>query len=98
MLFNIESVEPQYDFILVKRYKGNIISPGGIELVQEEEGNLAEVVAVGPGREGLPITVKPGDKVLVARYIGVPLMLNGEAHLLIKAYDAQAKVVFKGDR
>lgn len=79
--------------LLVKRCdKDPVTKETNLTIVLKQEQNIAEVVAVGPGREGLPMVVKPGDMVLLAKYIGVNVVLNGVEHILVKAYDCQAIV------
>ena len=96
MISHIKTIEPFFDYVLIKlvtqtRTKEGIIIPGTIE-----DKNLAEVVAIGPGRKGIEVQsvpdVKPGDKVLIAKYIGTKVVLDGVEHILVKGYDLQAKV------
>jgi len=99
MLYNITNVRPLHDFVLVKRCEPIERTPGGVFVVTNEEQNHAVVVAVGPGRDGVAGTepkVRPGDLVLLARFIGMKIQINGEEHTLVKWYDIQA-VLERGD-
>lgn len=101
MQYNVKSVTPLHDFILVKRMKQPNKTPGGIYLAPtQEEQEFARVIAVGPGREGVPGTspsVDQGDVIILARFIGTKVMMNGSEHLLVKWYDIQAIVETEGD-
>jgi chaperonin GroES len=44
-------------------------------------------VAVGPGKEGVALTVKTGDIVLYGKYAGQELAHNGEEYLIMREDD-----------
>ncbi|MFH1566979.1 MAG: co-chaperone GroES [Gemmatimonadota bacterium] len=84
-------IQPLADRVLVKRLDqqqeqkiGGIIIPD----TAKEKPQEAEVVAVGPGRmdEGkrVPLEVKKGDKVLIGKYSGTEVKLDGEEHLILR--------------
>jgi chaperonin GroES len=58
-----------------------------------EKPQIMEVVAVGPGDrdasaiEPTPLTVKVGDKVLVSKYGGVEVKINGESYQILREDD-----------
>ena len=85
------NIRPLADRVLVKRLDeedeqmvGGIIIPD----TAKEKPQEAEVVAVGPGSldEGkrVPLEVKPGDKVLIGKYSGTEVKLDGEEHLILR--------------
>jgi chaperonin GroES len=57
---------------------------------------VAEVVAVGPGRmdEGkrVALEVKKGDKVLIGKYSGTEVKLDGEEHLILREEEILAVI------
>ena len=58
----------------------------------KEKPTKAEVVAVGPGKalesgELRPLSVKPGDKVLVGKYAGTEIKIDGEEFLMMREED-----------
>jgi chaperonin GroES len=85
-------VRPLRDRILVKRLEedgekkvGGIIIPDSAK----EKPQQAEVVAVGSGRvledgKTAPLTVKAGDRVLVGKWSGSEVKIDGEEYLILK--------------
>ena len=63
--------------------RGGIIIPD----TAKEKPQQAEVIAVGPGRfedgKRIPPDVKKGDKVLIGRYGGTEIKLEGDDFLII---------------
>ena len=84
-------VRPLRDRVLVKRVEegeqkfGAIIVPDSAK----EKPQRAEVVAVGSGRtlengDRAPLTVKTGDIVLVGKWSGSEVKIDGTEYLIIK--------------
>ena len=84
-------IKPIKDNIVVKRLEeeekkvGSIIIPD----TAKEKPLTAEVVAVGSGRtlkdgKKVPLEVKVGDKVLVGKYSGSEVKLDGTEYLILK--------------
>jgi len=85
-------IKPIRDNIVVKRMDdeeekkiGSIIVPDSAK----EKPLTAEVVAVGSGRtlkdgKKVPLEVKVGDKVLVGKYSGSEVKLDGDELLILK--------------
>ena len=95
----IPKIQPLADRVLVKRLDddgeqkvGGIIIPD----TAKEKPQEAEVVAVGPGRidEGkrVALEVKKGDKVLIGKYSGTEVKLDGEEHLILREEDILAVI------
>jgi chaperonin GroES len=85
------NVRPLRDRVLVKRVEEQEQRIGGIIVpdTAKEKPQQAKVVAVGSGRvndEGktLPLEVKAGDYVLVGKYAGAEIKLDGEEYLIIR--------------
>ena len=85
------NVKPLRDRILVKRIEekeqkaGSIIIPDSAK----EKPTEAEVVAVGSGRvletgERMPLAVKAGDKVLIGKWSGTEVKIEGQEYLILK--------------
>jgi chaperonin GroES len=57
---------------------------------------VSEVVAVGPGGvvdgKEIVMTVKPGDKVVVAKYAGTEIKLDGAEYSIVRQSDILAVV------
>jgi chaperonin GroES len=91
------NVTPLGDRILARRLepaeevKGGIIIPD----TAKEKPLEAKVVAVGAGRrnedgERLPIEVEIGDRILVTKYGGTEVKLDGVEHLILREDDVLA--------
>lgn len=85
------TIRPLHDRVLLKRLDEEKTSPGGIVIPDsaKEKPTTAEVVAVGPGKsldngEVRPTTVKAGDKVLVGKYAGTELKLEGVDYVVLR--------------
>ncbi len=86
-------VQPLGDRILIRRIeekekRGSIVIPD----TAKEKPLQAKVIAVGAGRktdEGkvLPLEVKVGDKVLVGKYAGTEVEIEGEEHVIVREED-----------
>ena len=72
--------------------KSGIVLPGQ----NKEKPQQAEVVAVGPGGmvDGYEVNmvVKPGDKVVVAKYAGTEVKLDGVEYAVVRQSDILAIV------
>ncbi len=74
-------------------------SPGGIIIPEDAQRRPeeAKVVAVGPGRllnngDLVPITLKKGDHVLIVKYGGAEVKINGQDMLIL---DADSEIMLK---
>ena len=84
-------VRPLRDRVLVKRVEEGEQKVGGIIVPDsaKEKPQRAEVVAVGSGRTlengtRVPLTVKAGDTVLVGKWSGTEVKIDGAEYLIIK--------------
>jgi chaperonin GroES len=87
-------VKPLRDRVLVKRLEELEQKVGGIIIPDsaKEKPQQAEIVAVGSGRtlesgERVPLTVKSGDKVLIGKWSGSEVKIDGEEYLILKEED-----------
>ena len=85
---------PLADNVLVKSALEEETTASGIILstATKEKSIVSEVVAVGPGTAENPMTVKAGDKVVVGKYSGQELKLDGEDYSIVKIADVLAVV------
>jgi chaperonin GroES len=94
------TVQPLADRVLVRRIESTEEkSDGGIIIpdTAKEKPQEAEVVAVGPGKKNkdgdvVALDVKKGDKVLISKYGGTDVKINGEEHLIVREDDILAIV------
>jgi chaperonin GroES len=84
-------VRPLRDRIMVRRIEEAEQKSGGIIVpdTAKEKPQQAEVVAVGSGRvldsgQTVPLSVKAGDKVLVGKWSGSDVKIDGEEYLILK--------------
>jgi len=87
-------IRPLQDRILVKRVEEEATTKGGIIIpdTAKEKPQEAKVVAVGSGKvleNGTTQTldVKKGDRVLISKYSGTEVNIEGEEHLIIREDD-----------
>jgi chaperonin GroES len=88
---------PLHDRIIVKRLEGEEKTKGGIIIpdTAKEKPQEAKVVAVGKGKvtdDGKlqPMEVQKGDRILVGKYSGSEIKVDGEEHLIIREDDVLA--------
>lgn len=91
------NVRPLGDRILVRRVEEEEVKRGGIIIpdTAKEKPQQGEVLAVGPGRltddgKRVPPEVKTGDKILMGKYAGTEVKLDGEECLILREDDVLA--------
>jgi chaperonin GroES len=92
-------VIPLHDRVLVKRLEAEETTKGGIIIpdTAKEKPQEAEVIAVGKGRVAedgkvLPLDVKKGDKVLIGKFSGTEVTIEGEEHVILREEEILAKI------
>ena len=89
---------PLADRVVVKMTEAEETTKGGIILAgtAKEKPTVAEVIAVGPGGtvdgKTVTMTVKPGDKVVMDKYSGTKINLDGTEFIIVKLADILAIV------
>ena len=85
------NIRPLHDRILVKRLDEETKTSGGLFIPDsaKEKPLQAEVIAVGSGRvldsgQKLPLDLKAGDKVLIGKWSGTEVKVDGEDLLILK--------------
>ena len=93
------NVKPLADRILVRRLEEKEEKRGGIIIpdTAKEKPQQAEVVAVGPGRvtddgKRVALEVKTGDKILMGKYSGTEVKIDGNEYLIMREEDVLAIV------
>ena len=79
-------LKPMADNVLLKQHEAQETSIGGIILATttKEKPAIYEVVAVGPGTKDVTMTVSVGDKVVVGKYEGNEVKLDGVDYKFVK--------------
>jgi chaperonin GroES len=92
-------ISPLYDRVLLKRIEEQEVRRGGIIIpdTAKEKPQEAEVIAVGKGKmtdEGkvVPLEVKKGDKVLIGKYSGTEVTIDGVEHVILREEEILAKL------
>ncbi|MBR5524950.1 MAG: co-chaperone GroES [Clostridia bacterium] len=92
------SIKPLADRVVIRFVEAEETTKSGIILAgaAKEKPQVAEVVAVGPGGnvEGKEIAmyVQVGDKVLISRYSGTEVKLDGIEYTIVRQDDILAVV------
>lgn len=92
-------LKPLGDRVLAKRLeaeekmKGGIILPDSAKKKQE----TAEIVALGTGKKDkngalIPFSVQVGDKILMDKYAGQEVTVDGQEYIIVRAEDIVAVV------
>ena len=88
------NVRPLADRILVRRIEEQEMKRGGIIIpdTAKEKPQEGEVVAVGPGRmtedgKKIPLEVKKGDRVLIGKYSGTEVKIDGTEYVIVREDD-----------
>lgn len=91
-------IKPLIGRVVVKATVPEETTKSGIVLTSaaKEKPQISEVIAVGDsgilsGNE-VKVTVKPGDKVVTAKYCGTEIKIDGEEYLIINMEDILAVV------
>jgi chaperonin GroES len=90
-------IRPLHDRIVIKRLESEAKTKGGIIIPDsaKEKPIQGKVIAVGNGKllkNGTvrPLDVKVGDVVLIGKYSGNEVKIDGEEHVLIREDDVLA--------
>lgn len=91
------TLKPLGDRVVVKAIEQEERTAGGIVLpdTAKEKPQQGEVVAVGTGKlldngERVALEVKPGDRVIYAKYGGTEVKVKGEEFLILRDSDILA--------
>jgi len=92
-------VRPLADRILVKREDATETVKGGIIIpdTAKEKPQEGKVVAAGPGKPGddgkpIKLQVKVGDRILMGKYSGTEVKIDGEEHIIMREDDVLAVI------
>ncbi|HXK72278.1 MAG TPA: co-chaperone GroES [Clostridia bacterium] len=91
-------IKPLCDRIVIRMLESEETTKSGIVLPgsAKEKPQVAQVIAVGPGGfvEGNKVEMElaVGDKVLISKYAGTEVKLDGEEYTILRQSDVLAKV------
>ena len=87
-------LRPMADNVLLKQHEAEETTTSGIILAttNKEKPAIYEVVSVGPGTKDVTMTVAAGDKVVVGKFSGNDIKLDGVDYKFVKLDDILAVV------
>ena len=92
------NIKPLADRVVIKMVEAEETTKSGIILTgsAKEKPQVAEVVAVGPGGvvdgKEVVMELKVGDKVIMSKYAGTEVKIDGEEYIIISQKDVLAVV------
>ena len=92
------TIKPLADRVVIKSVEAEETTKSGIILTAsaQEKPSIAEIVAVGPGGmvdgKEVKMFVKVGQKVLISKYSGTEVKVDGEEYSIVKQDDILAVV------
>ena len=91
-------LKPLADRVILKQFKAEEKTKSGLILAAsaQEKPEMFEVVEVGPGGMGdgneVKMTVAAGDRVIVGKYSGTTVKVDGEEYSIVRQSDILAVV------
>lgn len=88
------NIKPLGDRVVIKMVETEETTKSGIILTAaaKEKPQVAEVVAVGPGTKDVTMELSVGDKVIMSKYAGTEIKLDGEEYIVLSQNDILAKI------
>ena len=92
------TIKPLSDRVVLKAVEAEETTKSGIILAgsAQEKPQIAEVVAAGPGGivdgKEVPMTVKPGERVITSQYSGTKVTIDKEEYTIVRVGDILATV------
>ena len=92
------TIKPLADRVVLKMLEAEETTKSGIILAPsaKEKPSIAEIVAVGPGGlvdgNEVKMYLKVGDRVLLAKYAGTEVKVDGETYTILRQSDVLAIV------
>jgi len=87
-------LKPMADNVLLKQHEAQEMTVSGIVLAttNKEKPAIYEIVSVGPGTKDVTMTVKPGEKVVVGKFVGTDVTIDKIDYKFVKQDDILAVV------
>ena len=92
------TIKPLFDRVVIKDMESEETTKSGIILptAAQEKPQMAEVIAVGPGGKvdgkDVEMQLKVGDKVIISKYAGTVVKMDGAEYTIIRQNDVLAIV------
>ena len=87
-------LRPMADNVLLKATEAPETTASGILLAttNKEKPAIYEIVSVGPGTKDVTMAVKPGEKVVVGKFVGTDVTIDKEEYKFVKQDEILAVV------
>lgn len=91
------NIKPLADRVVIKILESEETTKSGIVLPgnAKEKPQVAEIIAVGPGGmvdgKEVKMEVAVGDKVIISKYAGTEVKIDGEEYTILRQSDILAK-------
>ena len=87
-------MKPMADNVLLKQHEAQETTVSGIILAttSKEKPLIYEIVSVGPGTKDVTMTVEPGQKVVVGKFVGTDVTIDKVEYKFVKQDDILAVV------
>ncbi|WP_094551686.1 co-chaperone GroES [Petroclostridium xylanilyticum] len=92
------TIKPLADRVVIKMLESEETTKSGIVLpgTAKEKPQMAEVVSVGPGGivdgKEVKMELAVGDKVIISKYAGTEVKIDGQEYTILRQSDVLAKV------
>lgn len=88
------TIKPLADKVLLASVEAEETTASGLYIAAsaQEKPEFMDVVAVGPGTEENPMTVSVGDKVIITKYSGTQVKVDGTEYTIASVKDILAIV------
>ena len=88
------TIKPLADKVLLKSVEAEETTASGLFIAAsaQEKPEFMLVEEVGPGSEENPMTVSTGDKVIITKYSGTDVKLDGQDYTIASVKDILAVV------
>lgn len=88
------TIKPLADKVLLSQVEAEETTASGLFIAAsaQEKPEFMSVAAVGPGTEENPMTVKVGDKVIITKYSGTDVKIDGTEYTIASVKDILAVI------
>ncbi|MEZ3421959.1 MAG: co-chaperone GroES [Eubacterium sp.] len=88
------TIKPLADKVLLTPAEAEETTASGLFIAAsaQEKPEFMNVAAVGPGTEENPMTVKAGDKVIITKYSGTDVKVDGVEYTIASVKDILAVI------
>lgn len=88
------TIKPLADKVLLSQVEAEETTASGLFIAAsaQEKPEFMSVEAVGPGTEENPMTISVGDKVIITKYSGTEVKVDGKEYIIASVKDILAVV------